>query len=214
MTELFKDVRRSRKAVFVDRKPFTNKEADRKTVEIDPGHPLWFPELPHEKHGRYVDEYGLDEKLVEALILEKEMAQDFEKLCQLHDPGITAKLLAGTLRKVLNYKKISYRCSEIDVYELSALVYMLEKDMVTPEASEKVVRKMIEDGDHPVVIVEEKGLFKSSGGLREKVKQVLESNTDAVDDGAVDFLVGEFMSEFNGFDPRDVRKVVKDEVGN
>lgn len=209
---MFKDVRKPAEITFVDKKPFSDKKPEKRIFKVPVEHPWWTPELPHRKRKRFVEEHGLTEKLAEAIVVEKAMAEDFEKLCQLHQPETVGKFLATTLRKILNYEEIFYSELDMTIYELSALIYMLEKDLITPEISEKVLRQTVSEGVHPVRVVEEQGLYRSDEGLEAKVKEILEKEVGAVEDGAVDFLVGRFMQEFEGFDPRKVRVCIKEEL--
>jgi aspartyl-tRNA(Asn)/glutamyl-tRNA(Gln) amidotransferase subunit B len=66
------------------------------------------PELPYEKFDRFKEEYGLKDKLVESLVTEPTLADDFEELAEEHDSKLTASWMTGELKKALNYHDITY----------------------------------------------------------------------------------------------------------
>ncbi|MFB6208570.1 MAG: Asp-tRNA(Asn)/Glu-tRNA(Gln) amidotransferase subunit GatB [Candidatus Nanohaloarchaea archaeon] len=178
------------------------------------------PELPHEKFERFKKEYGLEDKLVESLIVEQEMAEDFEKLSDEYDPELVASWMTGELRKTLNYNEMSYAESGIDVEWIQKVIELIEQDRISDRNAEKVLRQIVEKNRHPEKIIEEQDLLKAEESeVDEIVSEVLEKKNKAVEDyrsgdeEAVNFLVGQVMQESNGkADPKTAREKILEEI--
>jgi aspartyl-tRNA(Asn)/glutamyl-tRNA(Gln) amidotransferase subunit B len=177
------------------------------------------PELPHEKFRRFKQEYGLKDKLVEALISEKKMAEDFEALAESHDAKLVASFLTGDLKKVLNYNEKTYP-GGLQLDWLKYLIELVEEDQISDRNAEKVLRKIVEDPQNPESIVEEEDLLKSGEDEVDGfVETVIEDNPEAVEDyregdeEAVNFLVGQVMQISQGkADPKTAREKITEEI--
>ncbi|MFB6099711.1 MAG: Asp-tRNA(Asn)/Glu-tRNA(Gln) amidotransferase GatCAB subunit B, partial [Candidatus Nanohalobium sp.] len=179
------------------------------------------PELPHEKFDRFKEEYGLKDKLVESLVTEPELADDFEVLADSHDADLVASFLTGDLKKVLNYNEKTYSDSDIQIDWLKYLVELLEEDQISDRNAEQVLREIVEEPQNPEGIVEEEDLLKAEEDeISEFVEEAIEENPDAVEDyrngdeEAVNFLVGQVMSISQGkADPKEAREKIIKELG-
>ncbi len=173
------------------------------------------PELPHEKFKRLKKEYGLRDKIVESMITVPEMADDFEKLADSHDPEHVASFMTGDLKKVLNYNDENYP-SELELGWIKYLIELLEDDMISDRNAEKVLREIVEEPRNPEAIVEEQDLLKAEEDeISRFVEEAIEENPDAVEDfesgeeEAVNFLVGQVMQLSKGkADPRTAREKI------
>lgn len=178
------------------------------------------PELPHEKFERFKQEYGLSDKLVESLVTEPAMADDFEKLAEEHDPELVASWMTGELKKTLNYNEISYSESGVKNEWLDYLIEILEEDKISDRNAEQVLREVVDNPRNPQQIIEEEDLLKADGDeVDEIVKQVIEENQEAVEDynsgdeGAINFLVGKVMQSSGGkADPKSAREKILNEL--
>ncbi|MFQ3275198.1 MAG: aspartyl-tRNA(Asn)/glutamyl-tRNA(Gln) amidotransferase subunit B [Candidatus Nanohaloarchaea archaeon] len=178
------------------------------------------PELPHEKFERFKEEYGISEKMIESLIVEQEMADDFEVLCEEHDPEIVGSWMTGELRKTLNYNELSYSEAELELDWIKYLLELLEEDNISDRNAEKVIREIVEEPQDPEAIVEEEDLLKAGDDeVDQIVETVIKENQDAVDDyksgdeEAVNFLVGQVMQESQGkADPKTAREKIIDQI--
>jgi aspartyl-tRNA(Asn)/glutamyl-tRNA(Gln) amidotransferase subunit B len=177
------------------------------------------PELPHEKFRRFKQEYGLKDKLVEALISEKKMAEDFEVLAESHDAKLVASFLTGDLKKVLNYNEKTYP-GGLQLDWLKYLIELVEEDQISDRNAEKILRKIVEDPKNPESLVEEEDLLKSGEDEVDGfVETVIEDNPEAVEDyregdeEAVNFLVGQVMQISQGkADPKTAREKITEEI--
>ena len=178
------------------------------------------PELPHEKFERFQQEYGLTEKLVESLITEPEMAEDFEALTGEHDSELVASWMTGELKKTLNYNEASYSETNIDRSWLSQLFKLLEQDKISDRNAEQVLREIVENPRSTEKIVEEQDLLKAEDSeIDSIVEEVVNQNSEAVEDyksgedGAINFLVGQVMQQSQGkADPKTAREKITEEL--
>ncbi|MFB6193239.1 MAG: Asp-tRNA(Asn)/Glu-tRNA(Gln) amidotransferase subunit GatB [Candidatus Nanohaloarchaea archaeon] len=174
------------------------------------------PELPHEKFERFREEYGLKEKIVESLISEPEIADDFEELAESHDPELTASWMTGELKKVLNYNELNYSEADIRIEWLKKLLQLLEEDQISDRNAEKLLRELVENPRNPDEIINEKDLLKAEESeISTVIEQVIQDNPEAVEDfesgdrEAVNFLVGQVMQESGGkADPKTAREKI------
>lgn len=194
------------------------------------------PELPHEKFERFRSEYGLEDKLIESLIADPEMADDFEALADEHEPELVASWMTGELRKTLNYHDVTY--SEINYEEardkhflknvVEEAVENLEKGDVSDRAAEEFIQQQVEnalqdeveevevkDDGSRVIKVELSEELKLEEDIEPIVHDVIEENPDAVEDyhsgeeGAINFLVGQVMQKSSGkADPKTAREKI------
>lgn len=178
------------------------------------------PELPHEKFGRFKQEYGLKDKLVESLVTEQELADDFEELAEEHEADLVASLLTGDLKKVLNYHELKYSDSGVKLGWIDYIVELLEDDNISDRNAEKVLREIVEEPQEPKEIVEEKDLLKADESeVDEIVSNVIDNNSDAIEDyesgeeEALNFLVGQVMQQSQGkADPKTAREKLEEQL--
>ncbi len=178
------------------------------------------PELPHEKFERFQEQYGLKEKLVESLVTEQELAEDFEELVEEHDTDLVAAWLTGELKKTLNYNELTYSESGVKYEHLEYVIELLEEDSISDRNAEELLRELVDEPRDPEQIVEEEDLLKADDSeVDSVVSEVVEENPDAVEDynsgdeGAINFLVGQVMQSSGGkADPKTAREKLLEEL--
>ncbi len=178
------------------------------------------PELPHEKFERFKQEYGLSDKLIESLVTEPSMADDFEQLTEEYDAELVAALMTGDLKKVLNYNEVSYTESGVKFEWIEYLLQLLNEDKISDRNAEQVLREIVENPRNPEEIVEADDLLRAEEDeVDQIVKEVIEDNPDAVEDynsgeeGAINFLVGQVMQNSGGkADPKTAREKIISEL--
>lgn len=178
------------------------------------------PELPHEKFERYLRDYELKEKLVEALISDQALSDSFEELVESHEPRLAASVLTGDLKKVLNYNEVSYKDSGLKTEWISTLLELMENDEISDRNAEKLLRSAVEDPRPFSEIAEEEDLMKSGEDeTAQVVEQVIDEEEDAVedyqsgDDGALNYLVGQVMASSGGkADPKSAREIIVEKL--
>ncbi|PSH01343.1 MAG: Asp-tRNA(Asn)/Glu-tRNA(Gln) amidotransferase GatCAB subunit B [Nanohaloarchaea archaeon SW_10_44_10] len=174
------------------------------------------PELPHEKYERFQKQYGISDKMIESLIAEQLMADDFEELAEEHDPELVGSWMTGELRKTLNYNELTYKEAEVELGWIEYIIGLLEEDRISDRNAEKVIREIIENPQNPKEIVENQDLLKAEEDeVDQLVAQIVGDNQEAVEDyrsgdeEAINFLVGQVMQESEGkADPKTAREKI------
>ncbi|NMJ77240.1 Asp-tRNA(Asn)/Glu-tRNA(Gln) amidotransferase subunit GatB [Nanohaloarchaea archaeon] len=193
------------------------------------------PELPQEKLKRFKKEYNLEDKLVESLIKDSQMAEDFENLSEYLNTGLVASWMTGEIRKVLNYNELTYRDSSLSREFIEELLRMIQEDEISDRNAEKLLRYKAgpEDQDTdvdkpeageeslgPKVIAEENNLLKADKDeVDEFVEAAIDENPEPVqdyksgDDEALNFIVGQVMQRSNGkADPKTAREKILEHI--
>ena len=178
------------------------------------------PELPQQKFERFQEEYGLKDKLVESLITESELADDFEELAEKFDSDLVASWMTGDLKKVLNYNELTYSESGLEKEWLDYMLHLVTEDKISDRNAEMLLRKVVEEGESPEKVVEEEDLLKAEDDeISGFVKEAVDENPEAVEDyeagedEAINFLVGQVMQLSQGkADPKTAREKIVEEL--
>ncbi|MFO7794296.1 MAG: Asp-tRNA(Asn)/Glu-tRNA(Gln) amidotransferase subunit GatB [Candidatus Nanohaloarchaea archaeon] len=179
------------------------------------------PELPKEKLERYMSK-GLKPKMAEALVSDPEIADLFEMLESDFDSVMTASLLTGDLKKVLNYHEIRFSESGLKKKWFKHLLKLVEEEKISDRNAEEALREAVDNPRPFKKIVEDEDLLKSGEDeTAQVVEQVIEEEDDAVEDyhdgdeGALNYLVGQVMSTSGGkADPKNARELLKEQLEN
>ncbi len=178
------------------------------------------PELPHEKFERFQEEYGLKDKLVESLVTESQLADDFEELAESFEADLVASWMTGDLKKVLNYNELTYTESGLKKSYIEYMLELIDEDKISDRNAEMLLRKVVENSEDPEKIVEEEDLLKAEDDeISEFVEAAIDENPDAVEDfesgeeEAINFLVGQVMQKSQGkADPKTAREKILEEL--
>lgn len=178
------------------------------------------PELPHEKFERFQEEYGLKDKLVESLVTESQLADDFEELAESFEADLVASWMTGDLKKVLNYNGLTYTESGLKKSYIEYMLELIDEDKISDRNAEMLLRKVVENSEDPEKIVEEEDLLKAEDDeISEFVEAAIDENPDAVEDfesgeeEAINFLVGQVMQKSQGkADPKTAREKILEEL--
>ena len=166
------------------------------------------PELPVAKTLRYVKDYGLVQ--VDAQLLASNMARSaFFDACvamKKCDPKLISNWIIGDIAKILNERRIEIADTALTKENLTDMVSLIEKGVISNTAAKTVLDIIIEDDIAPAKVVEEKGLaqMNDTDALSAIVDEVLANNTKAVADyksgktNVVGFLVGQCMKASKG----------------
>ncbi|MFB6203585.1 MAG: Asp-tRNA(Asn)/Glu-tRNA(Gln) amidotransferase subunit GatB [Candidatus Nanohaloarchaea archaeon] len=178
------------------------------------------PELPKEKLERFMGEYDLPEKVAESLVVDPEIAEDFESLAGDHDTEIVASWMTGELKKTLNYNETDYAESGLKYDWLEYVIGLLEDGRISDRNAEQVLREMVEDPRDPEEIVEERDLLMAEDDEIESfVEEAVQENEEAVQDyrdgkdEALNFLVGQVMQKSRGkAEAKEAREKIKEMI--
>lgn len=180
------------------------------------------PELPDDKKERFVNKLGLTPYDAIVICENKEVADFFEKAAAGHDAKKVANWLMGDFFAMLNEKKLELKNSPVSAENLGRLVELVSKEVINGKTAKEVFALMVESGDNPEKIVEEKGLVQvtDSGAIEAVIDEVLASAPDNVaaykngKQGLFGWFVGQVMKASKGkANPGIVNKLLKEKLG-
>jgi aspartyl-tRNA(Asn)/glutamyl-tRNA(Gln) amidotransferase subunit B len=190
------------------------------------------PELPDAKRHRYETALGLSAYNAAVLTAEAETARWFEALlaesalAQKKSEGEVAKAAANWLLSdlygALNRLGKSLEESPVSPSQASELLALVADGTLSGTLAKQVFEIMLETGDAPTKIVEEKGLKQTSdtGAIEAVVAKILADNGDKVEqyrggkEALFGFFVGQTMKAMAGkANPKVVNELVKKALG-
>ena len=180
------------------------------------------PELPDEKKERFVKELGLAPYDAIVICENKETADFFEKAATGHDAKKVANWLMGDFFAMLNEKKIELKDSPVSAENLGRLVELVSSNVINGKTAKDVFALMVETGENPEKIVEEKGLKQvtDSSEIEKIVDEVIASSPANVaayqggKQGLFGWFVGQVMKASRGkANPVVVNELLKKKLG-
>jgi len=167
------------------------------------------PELPDAKKERLITELGISAYNAGVLVAEKESADYFEDLLEAltHKTGNDKKSLAsqaanwviGDLFGALKKASKSVTESPVSIKDGAELLSLQVDGTISGRIAKDVFEIMLETGQNPEKIVEEKGLkqVSDSGAIEAIIDQVIADNADKVVQyrGGKDKLFGFFVGQ-------------------
>jgi len=186
------------------------------------------PELPREKRERFAREYGLSEEQSVILADDRAMAEYFEQAVsemRTEEGGRSdkaVKLLYNYFTSdfwgLLKESGLGLAESKVTPENFSDLIVLAASGKTSSRGTKDLLRKMMETGEDPRVLVASLGLEQASdvGAIESVAKQVIEENPKAVEDykkgkdPALQFLVGRSMAAMRGKgNPSMLQEIVK-----
>jgi len=184
------------------------------------------PELPEEKRERFKAEYVLKDEAVSGLVRDKKLSDFFEDAIseskvETEKPvlaEIVYNYLVSDLVGLMNLKYLGWDELRVSPHAFGELIAMIFKKEISSRVAKDVLKKMIETGKEPNVIVKEEGLEQTSdkGFIEAAVQKVIDSNPNAVNDykkgkeEAFQFLIGQVMRETKGkTNPAALKEILK-----
>lgn len=164
------------------------------------------PELPDVKKNRYINELGLSPYDAGLLVAEKDRAMFFEELAQGRDTKIAANWVMGEMSAAINNSSKTFATSPVSPAELGSLLDLLADGTISGRIAKDVFEIMVETGDAPDKIIEEKGLKQVSdtGEIEAHIDRILAENEDNVAEyksgkqKVFGFFVGQVMKATQG----------------
>ncbi len=181
------------------------------------------PELPDAKRTRYKDGLGLSAYNAAVLTAEAETAHWYERLlAEGVDAKAAANWLISDLFGALNRLGKDIEDSPVSPAQAGSLLKLVADGTLSGTLSKQVFEIMLETGDDPGKIVEEKGLKQTSdtGAIEAVIGEILASNTDKVEqykggkEALFGFFVGQTMKAMAGkANPAVVNELLKKALG-
>ncbi|MEA1926537.1 MAG: Asp-tRNA(Asn)/Glu-tRNA(Gln) amidotransferase subunit GatB [Patescibacteria group bacterium] len=197
------------------------------------------PELPYEKRGRFVKQFGLRPENANVLVASKYLANYFENVSSelenwMSEEGhrfneenksklyrLAANYIITELQKRVFESEEGFEKMKITPENFAELIKIVYEGDINSSAAQAVLKEMFNTGADPSHIIEEKNLQQTSGEeeLNAIVDKVLSNNPDPVEDyksgkeNAIKFLMGQVMSMTKGkANPQVVMKLLKEKL--
>ncbi|MAL39595.1 MULTISPECIES: Asp-tRNA(Asn)/Glu-tRNA(Gln) amidotransferase subunit GatB [Thalassospira] len=179
------------------------------------------PELPDEKKARFMRENGLSAYDAGVLVAEKEKADYYEIVAKGRDGKLAANWVITNLFGALNKAEVGIADSPVSAENLGKLIDLISNDTISGRIAKDVFEIMIETGDDPEKIVEEKGLkqITDTGAIEGAIDEVIAANPDKVQeirdgkDRMLGWFVGQVMKATGGkANPGMVNKLLRDKI--
>ena len=177
------------------------------------------PELPDAKRARYTGELGLSSYAAAVITADVETARWFEALLAAGaEAKAGANWLTSDLFGALNRLGKSIEDSPVSPAQAAALLGLVKDGTLSGSLSKQVFEIMLETGDDPAKIVEEKGLKQTSdtGAIEGVIAGILAANADKVEqyrggkEALFGFFVGQTMKAMAGkANPQVVNELLK-----
>ncbi len=176
------------------------------------------PELAHQKVERFIKDYKIDPVDAEVMVSEIELADLFEKIAKKANPALTAKWLRRELLRVLNYNNQTIKDINFGEKELTELITLVDKKIITESTAQKIMEKLVETQFSPKEYVEENNLAQINNDtkIEDFCRQAIKENPKALQDykngeaKALQYLIGQVMKLTKGkANPEVVNKMIK-----
>ncbi|WP_294394262.1 Asp-tRNA(Asn)/Glu-tRNA(Gln) amidotransferase subunit GatB [uncultured Sphingomonas sp.] len=158
------------------------------------------PELPDAKRHRYERELGISAYNAGVITSDVETARWFETvLAEGAKPAAAANWLTSELFGALNRLGKDIGDSPVSAAQAAQLLGLVADGTLSGSLSKQVFEIMLETGQDPAAIVEERGLKQTSdtGAIEAEIAKVMAANADKVADyrGGKDKLFGFFVGQ-------------------
>jgi len=180
------------------------------------------PELPAQKQARFIEQFKLSPYDAGILTASIDLANYFEETIKgLTNIKQAANWTMTTLLGMLNAKGQEITQSTILPPAFSALLLLLEKDVINANAAKTVFEEMVNSGKDPETIVREKGLEQVSDlseleGIVDGIILENPKEADAYRGGKTklfSFFMGQVMKKTRGkADPKIVTPLIKSKL--
>ncbi len=163
------------------------------------------PELPDEKKARFMAAYGLSAYDADVLVADKAAADYFEAVAAERDAKLAANWVMGDLFGVLNREGKDIAESPVSAADLGGLIDLITSGVISGRIAKDVFALMLETGEAPAKIVEERGLRQvtDTGAIERVVDEIIAANPKQVEQvkakpQTLGWFVGQVMKATGG----------------
>lgn len=181
------------------------------------------PELPDARRERFLSQYGLSSYDADLLTARKDVADYFEAAVETHpNPKAVGNWIIGDLFRVIKERRLDQALRitawPIPPDHLAGMVRLIDEETISGKMAKTLFEEMLERGDPPIQIVQEKGLQQVTdmGSIERVVDQVLTKHPQQVSDyragneKVFGFLVGQVMRAGQGkVNPKKVNEILQ-----
>jgi aspartyl-tRNA(Asn)/glutamyl-tRNA(Gln) amidotransferase subunit B len=165
------------------------------------------PELPDEKKGRFVRDYGIPEYDAEILTSIKAMAFYYEECVRLFpEPKTVSNWIMGDLLRELKRDEKEIDQSLLTPSHLAEMLSMIKEGTISGKIAKDVFEEMYRTGERPGKIVKDKGWVQilDEAEIAQAIERVIKASPKQVGDyqqgkeKIFGFFVGEVMKQTKG----------------
>ena len=186
------------------------------------------PELPDEKRARFVREYALPVHEAARLVIEREVADYFERIVKggelprpRRDPKVAANWVINELAGRLNKEGKDIAAAPVSAVQLGSILDLIAQGTISGKIAKDVFEIVWNEGGDPAAIVEARGLKQVTdvSAIETIVDEIVARNADKVADAkanpkAIGWFVGQVMKASGGkANPQAVNELLKKKLG-
>jgi aspartyl-tRNA(Asn)/glutamyl-tRNA(Gln) amidotransferase subunit B len=181
------------------------------------------PELPEQKHQRYIDEFGLSDYNAELLTTNRKIAEYFEQASSLGE-GLASQLanwILGDLSGALNKSDLEIHQSPVTPEMLAGLVQRIADNTISGKIAKQVFEAMWQGEGNADDIINARGLkqITDSGAIESLIDEIIAANPDQVEqfragkEKVLGFFVGQIMKQSKGkANPGQVNQMLRNKL--
>ncbi|HML43567.1 MAG TPA: Asp-tRNA(Asn)/Glu-tRNA(Gln) amidotransferase subunit GatB [Hyphomicrobium zavarzinii] len=179
------------------------------------------PELPDQKHARFVKEYGLSAYDASVLVAERDNADYFEAVARGRDGKLAANWVINELFGRLNKEGKDIEHSPVSSAQLGGLVDLISAGTISGKIAKDLFEILWTEGGDPAEIVEKRGMKQvtDTGAIEKAVDEIIAANPDKVEQAKakpsmLGWFVGQVMKSTGGkANPAAVNEILKTKLG-
>ncbi|WP_422363385.1 Asp-tRNA(Asn)/Glu-tRNA(Gln) amidotransferase subunit GatB [Pyruvatibacter mobilis] len=191
------------------------------TDEFIDGIRATLPEMPDQKKARFVEQFGLKPYDAGVLAGDKASSDFFERVAEGRDARVAANWVTGELFGALNKLGKDIDESPVSAEQLGELIDLISDNTISGRIAKDVFEIMLETGDAPGKIVEDKGLKQvtDTGAIEAIVDEILAANPEKVAEAKekpklAGWFVGQVMKASQGkANPAMVNEILAKKLG-
>jgi aspartyl-tRNA(Asn)/glutamyl-tRNA(Gln) amidotransferase subunit B len=175
------------------------------------------PELPDEKKTRLMDEYGLTAYDAGVLVSDQASAEFFETVAKGRDAKLAANWVMGDFFAALNRLDRDITDPPVSADQLGELIDLIADKTISGRIAKDVFEIMLESGDPPGKIVEDRGLKQvtDTAQIEKVVDEVIAANPQQAEQvktkpKTIGWFVGQVMKATGGkANPATVNEILR-----
>ncbi len=178
------------------------------------------PELPDEKKSRFMKDYNLSAYDAGVLVTSRAASDYYESVAKDRDTKLAANWVTGELFGALNKLGKEIQDSPISAQDLGTLIDLISDKTISGRIAKDVFEVMLETGEPPSKIVEERGLKQvtDTGAIEEVVDEIIAANPEQVEQvktkpKTLGWFVGQVMKATQGkANPQAVNEILRQKL--
>ena len=184
------------------------------------------PELPDQKRGRFVADFGLSAYDAGVLVAERESAEFYETVLseladRARDGKVAANWVINELFGRLNKEGRAIANSPASAKQLSAIVDLIGEGTISGKIAKDLFEIVWQEGGDPRALVESRGMKQVTdiSAIEKVIDDIVAANPDKVEQAkakpaAIQWFVGQVMKSTGGkADPKAVNALLKSKLG-